>query len=135
MMKILISLSFLVISLFAQLKEVDNKELEKMNEDGVIIIDIRRVDEWEKTGIIENSKLLTFFDEKGGYNVPKWLSDFSLIVKDKNTPFVIYCAHANRTKLVGELLANNLGFKNVYELKGGINHGWINKGMKTVKYE
>lgn len=59
MMKILISLSFLVISLFAQLKEVDNKELEKMNEDGVIIIDIRRVDEWEKTGITENSKLLT----------------------------------------------------------------------------
>lgn len=58
MMKILISLSFLVISLFAQLKEVDNKELEKMNEDGVIIIDIRRVDEWEKTALLKTLSFL-----------------------------------------------------------------------------
>ncbi len=52
MIKILISLSFLVVSLFAQLKEVDNNQLVKMKEKELIIIDIRREDEWQKTGII-----------------------------------------------------------------------------------
>ena len=135
MIKILISLSFLVVSLFAQLKEVDNNQLVKMKEKELIIIDIRREDEWEKTGIIEGATMLTFFDKNGRYNVQKWLNDFSQIVKDKETTFVIYCAHANRTKAVGSLLSESLGFKNVYELKGGINYGWIDKGMKTVKYK
>jgi len=134
-MKILLSLLFLVGSLFAQLKEVDNNQLLQMKEKGVVVIDIRRAEEWKSTGIIEDSKLLTFFDKYGRYDVNQWLSDFSKLVKSKDTTFVIYCAHANRTKVVGNFLEKELGFKNVYELKGGINYGWIQKGMKTVEYK
>ena len=134
-MKILLSLLFLVGSLFAQLKEVDNNQLLQMKEKGVVVIDIRRAEEWKSTGIIEDSKLLTFFDRNGRYDVNQWLSDFSKLVKSKDTTFVIYCAHANRTKVVGNFLEKELGFKNVYELKGGINYGWIQKGMKTVEYK
>ena len=65
----------------------------------------------------------------------KWLSEFSNVVKDKNQTFVIYCAHANRTKMVGDFLSKQLGYKDVYELTGGINYGWIDKGMKTVEYK
>jgi rhodanese-related sulfurtransferase len=132
MLKIFLSLSFFMVSLFADLKEIDNNQLLEMQKKGVEIIDIRRVDEWEKTGVINGAKMLTFFDEKGNYDMAKWLNDFSQIVKDKNTTFIIYCAHANRTKMVGNFLNKELKYSNVYELAGGINYGWIDKGMKTV---
>jgi rhodanese-related sulfurtransferase len=31
------------------------------------------------------------------------------------------------------MLSNQAGYKNVYDLKGGINYGWIDKGLKTIK--
>ncbi len=43
-------------------------------------------------------------------------------IKDKKTPFFLYCAHANRSKVVGKWLTS-LDFKKVYELKGGIIYG------------
>jgi len=55
------------------------------------------------------------------------------LVKDKSVPFIIYCAHANRTKTLGNWL-NDLGFKKVYELDGGIEYGWIDKGHNTKPY-
>jgi len=133
MIKIFLTLCFFIVSLFAQLKEVDNNQLLELKAKGIEIIDIRRADEWKKTGIIEGSKMITFFDEKGNYNIQEWLSSFSQVVKDKDTTFVIYCARANRTKIVGNFLTQELGFKNVYELKGGINNGWIEKGFQTVQ--
>jgi rhodanese-related sulfurtransferase len=30
-------------------------------------------------------------------------------------------------------MGSKLGYKNVYELDGGINWGWIDKGFETVK--
>ena len=133
MIKIFLTLCFFIVSLFAQLKEVDNNQLLELKAKGIEIIDIRRADEWKKTGIIEGSKMITFFDENGNYNIQEWLSSFSQVVKDKDTTFVIYCARANRTKIVGNFLTQELGFKNVYELKGGINNGWIEKGFQTVQ--
>lgn len=132
MLKIFLSLSFFMVSLFADLKVIDNNQLLEMQAKGVEIIDIRTVAEWKETGVINGAKMLTFFDEKGKYDMTKWLNDFSQIVKDKDTSFIIYCAHANRTKMVGNFLNKELGYKNVYELNGGINYGWIDKGMKTV---
>lgn len=132
MIKIFLGLCFFGLSLFADLKVVDNNQLLEMKAKGIEIIDIRRVDEWKKTGVIDGAKMLTFFDAKGNYDIPKWMSEFSQIIKDKDSTFVIYCAHANRTKMVGNFLNKELGYKNVYELNGGINYGWIDKGMKTI---
>jgi rhodanese-related sulfurtransferase len=61
------------------------------------------------------------------------MNEFVKLVKTKETPFVIYCAHANRTKVVGNFLDSQMGYKEVYDLKGGINLGWIKKGLKTVR--
>jgi len=102
-------------------------------QEGTVVIDIRREDEWKYYGIIEGSHKLTFFDEKGEYDINKWMEQFIKIVKDKNQKFILVCAHANRTKTVGQFLASELSYKNVYELHGGINYGWIDKGLKTVK--
>ncbi len=135
MLRIFLILSLFFAALFADLKEVDNKQLVEMKDKGVVVIDIRTLGEWKEYGIIEDAKLITFFDEKGNYDMTKWLSEFSNVVKDKNQTFVIYCAHANRTKMVGDFLSKQLGYKDVYELTGGINYGWIDKGMKTVEYK
>jgi rhodanese-related sulfurtransferase len=135
MLRIFLILSLFFVTLFADLKEVDNTQLTEMKNKGIVVIDIRTLGEWKQYGIIQNAKPITFFDEKGNYDVTKWLSEFSKYVKDKNQPFVIYCAHANRTKMLGNFLNKQLGYENVYELEGGINYGWIDKGLKTVDYK
>jgi rhodanese-related sulfurtransferase len=135
MLKILVLLSLFFAASFADLKVVNNTQLLEMQNKGVVVIDIRTLGEWKEYGIIQNAKPITFFDEKGNYDVTKWLSEFSKYVKDKNQPFVIYCAHANRTKMLGNFLNKQVGYKDVYELEGGINYGWIDKGIKTVEYK
>lgn len=102
-------------------------------EQGYKIIDIRRADEWEHYGVIEGSHKITFFDDEGGYDADGFLEAFTKVVTDKEQPFILVCAHARRTKAVGRLLALQLKYTNVYELDGGINWGWIDKGYKTIR--
>ena len=108
-------------------------EFSEKVEEGYKIIDIRRADEWEYYGVIEGSHKITFFDEEGGYDAKAFLEVFTQVVTDKEQPFILVCAHARRTKAVGELLALQLKYTNVYDLDGGINWGWIDKGYKTIR--
>ena len=118
---------------FGAFKSLSTKEFQQKREEGYVVIDIRRPDEWEHYGIIEGSHKITFFDTFGGYDLDKFLEAFTKVVTEKEQPFILVCAHANRTKTVGELMGLKLGYKNVYELDGGINWGWIDKGLQTVK--
>ncbi|MBN2816478.1 MAG: rhodanese-like domain-containing protein [Campylobacterales bacterium] len=108
-------------------------EFHEKVEEGYKIIDIRRADEWHYYGVIEGSHKITFFDEEGSYDVTSFLEEFTKVVTDKEQPFILVCAHARRTKSVAEFLAIQLKYENVYELDGGINWGWIDKGYGTVK--
>ena len=120
---------------FASFKEVDYVQMQDMIKKGVKVIDIRRIDEFKRFGIIKSAHTLTFFDNQGHYDIPSWMNKFVKIVKNKDEPFILYCAHANRSKVVGNFLDKQVGYKNVYDLKGGIEYGWIDKGLKTVKYK
>ena len=53
----------------AEVIQVDNEALKQLLNAGVPLIDVRTASEWQQTGIIEGSHLLTFFDEKGQYDV------------------------------------------------------------------
>ena len=132
MKKILLTLGVLSITLFAEFKSIDIPEFEKMQKDGVVVIDIRTASEWKETGIIEGAKKITFFSEQGEPLIADWFFEVGHLIKDKKTPFIIYCAHANRSKSLGRGL-DSMGFEHVYELKGGIINGWIKAGKKTVK--
>lgn len=133
-MKKIILLFMLMFSFsYADFSTVDDAKLQKMMKDGVSVIDIRRADEWKSVGIIPGSYKLTFFDAYGKYDVNTWMNAFVKIVKDKKQPFVLVCAHANRTKAVGQMLNEQAGFENVFDLDGGIMYGWIDKGHKTIK--
>ncbi len=117
---------------FGAFKSLSTKEFQQKKDEGYTIVDIRREDEWQEFGVIEESHKITFFDEFGRYDLEKFLEEFTKVVTDKEQPVILVCAHANRTKSVGELLGLQLGYKNVYELDGGINWGWIDKGFATT---
>jgi len=132
MKKILIALSMVSVSLMADFKAVDVNEFLKLQAKGVPVIDIRTPGEWKETGIIEGAHKMMFFTPTGQPDVASWFFELGLLVKSKKDPIILYCAHANRTKSLGEGLTQ-MGFENVYELKDGIENGWIKKGKKTVK--
>ncbi len=132
MNKILLGALLLSAALFAEVKRIDADELVKLQAKGVPVIDIRTPMEWKQTGIIKGAHKMMFFTPNGQPDLADWFYNLGRIVKDKNQPFVIYCAHANRSKVLAEGL-DQMGFKKIYELKGGIENGWIKKGKKTVK--
>ncbi len=133
MKKMILALVFLTVAAMAELKTIDSPTLEKMQAQGVPVIDIRTPGEWQQTGIIKGAHKMMFFDPKGQVNTPEWMYRLGTLVKEKNQPFIIYCAHANRTKMLGEWLSKEMGFQKVYELQGGIENGWIKAGKPTVK--
>jgi len=132
MKKILTLVAFLSVSLFADFKTIDVAEFEKLQAQGVPVIDIRTPAEWKQIGIIKGAKKMMFFTPNGQALVADWFFELGHIVKDKKQPFIIYCAHANRSKTLGKGLIQ-MGFENVYELKGGIENGWLKAGKSVVK--
>jgi rhodanese-related sulfurtransferase len=132
MTKILLLAGLLGTSLFADFKTVDVNAFSKLMAKGYTTIDIRTPGEWKQTGIIKGAHKMMFFTPKGNADLAEWFFNLGRLVKDKKQPILIYCAHANRSKSLGQGLIN-MGFENVYELKGGIENGWIKAGKKTVK--
>jgi rhodanese-related sulfurtransferase len=120
------------LSLVAEFKTVDADTFEKLQAKGYPVIDIRTPMEWQQTGIIKGAHKMMFFAPNGQPDIANWFFELGHLVKDKNEPVLIYCAHANRSKVLGQGL-DQMGFKHVYELKGGIENGWIKAGKPTVK--
>lgn len=134
-MKKILFLILIAISLaFAKFASVDDVKLIKMQKQGIVVIDIRTPQEWKERGIIKGAKTIEFFKADGSVDFVGFMKKFTKYVKNSKQPFILYCAHANRSKVVGKLF-DQLGVENVYELKGGIEYGWIEKGRKTVKYK
>lgn len=118
---------------FGAFKSLSTKEFQQKKDQGYTIVDIRRADEWEQYGVIEGSHKITFFDEVGQHNLENFLEEFTKVVTSKEQAFILVCAHANRTKSVAEMMGIQLGYKNIYELDGGINWGWIDECFQTIK--
>ncbi len=111
----------------AEVIDIDNAQLEKLSQSGVPVIDIRLQSEWEETGIVSGSKLLTFFDEKGRSDAAAWLEKVKPFAKP-NEPVIVICRSGNRTKPVSQFLSQQAGYATVYNVKSGIK-GWIAGGM------
>ena len=50
-----------------EVKHIDNQTLKELMLQNVPVIDVRTTSEWEDTGVVEDSHLLMFYDEKGKY--------------------------------------------------------------------
>lgn len=72
------------------------------------LIDVRTPKEYEE-GHIENATLIDYFSSNFKEN---------LLTLDKEKPLYLYCKSGGRSGKASKILAN-MGFKEVYDLKGG----------------
>lgn len=111
---------------------INNVKLEQLLDQGVAIVDIRRQQEWQQTGIVKGSKTITFFDHMGNIN-PDFVNDFTSIVKP-DQPVILICRTGNRTQAASAAIAQQLGYKNVMNVTHGIT-GWMAEKRPVVSYQ
>jgi rhodanese-related sulfurtransferase len=131
MKKILIAIAILTVSLYAELQQVVVTKSFLDNNKNLKIIDIRTPPEWKETGIVKGSYTIMFFNQQGGYNVNKFVSEVNRVIK-KGEKFAIICRTGSRTGVIAPFLSDKLGF-NIINLKGGIAK-LIKEGYKTSRY-
>ena len=101
--------------------EIDSDELtEFLQINDAILVDVRRDDEYIN-GHIENSINIDYMSDK-------FVAKTEML--DKNMPIILYCRSGRRSYLSAVKLSEN-GFKEVYNLKGGI-LSWIEIGNSVV---
>ena len=114
----------------AEVTHVDSVALERLLQRGVPVIDIRTPEEWRETGIIEGSRLLTFFDTQGRYDFRAWLSELAAIAS-RDESFALICDSGGRSGLISRFLDEQLGYQRVHNVPGGIAQ-WIAEDRPTV---
>lgn len=73
-----------------------------------VIIDVREPWEWQSTGVLPDSKLISL------RNLPSAVGTL-----DPNTPILVVCRSGNRSQSAAEFLTG-AGFSQVANLRGGI---------------
>ena len=115
---------------FAEIININNDQIKELSKINVPIIDIRRSSEWQQTGVVPKSILLTFFDKNGNYNFDKWYNDLSVKI-NSGKPIILICRTGRRTRIIAEMMDKK--FDNViYNAKNGIT-SWIKEKNITVK--
>lgn len=111
---------------------INNQELSALLKQGVAIVDIRTEPEWQQTGVIAGSHLLTLFDEKRQVVDPQgWLQKVKKVVA-LDQPVILICRVGNRTVPATRFLVKS-GYATVYNVTGGI-EPWIRAGLPVVRY-
>ena len=132
------SLLLAILSLFvlttarAEVIDIDNAELARLKASGVPLIDIRTEGEWKSTGVIDGSKLLTFFDERGRASPAQWLAQARAIARS-DQPVILICRSGNRTREATRFLSEQAGYGKVYNVSNGVG-GWLREGRPLMPY-
>jgi molybdopterin/thiamine biosynthesis adenylyltransferase/rhodanese-related sulfurtransferase len=108
------------ISVKSQINEISIEDVLRKKKD-FVIIDIRESEELEE-GFLENS-----------INIPRGFLDIKIedIVNDYSAEIVLYCSAGTRSLLSAKTL-KDIGYKNVYSMKGGFNE-WKKNNYPFVK--
>ena len=117
-------------TLSAEIIEVNNDKIKELTLSGIPIIDIRTKNEWNTTGVIQNSNLITFFDNNGKYNLSKWLAQIKLINPDSKS-IILICRSGRRSHLVAKMINQNFDSP-IYDATGGMN-SWVKSKLKVIK--
>lgn len=137
--KLVLLVIFFAVTLFTlpavadgTISHVSNEELKGLLDSDIVLVDIRRVEEWIETGVVEGSHTITLFGEDGrpmADFLPKLEKIASL-----DTPIIVICRTGNRTRVASEALTQQIGYSQVYNVTLGITD-WIAKGHPVVKYQ
>ena len=109
---------------------IGSARLKELKAAGAVIVDLRRLDEWNKTGIIEGSQRLTAFD--GGGRFVQDFPDQLAKIAAENQDLVIVCQRGNRSAAIANFLTGKLGYKKVYNLTDGLDK-WIAGGNPMAR--
>lgn len=122
----------LVATAAGKIQNVSNEELKSLLDSGVVLVDIRRVDEWVETGVVKGSHAITLFGEDGR-PMPDFLPKLEKLAS-VDTPIIVICRTGNRTRVASEALTQQIGYNKVYNVTRGITD-WIANGNPVVKYQ
>ena len=112
--------------------KLSSAELMTQQSNGVVIVDIRRNEEWKDTGIINGAETITAFTKAGSLH-PDFQAKFASLVSNPDTPVVLYCRSGRRTGILRDALETSMGFTKAMHLSGGI-VGWRKDGKNLVNY-
>ena len=115
---------------FAEIVDVNNEQITELSNSNIPIVDVRRSSEWEQTGVIPNSILLTFFDEEGDYNYHQWYEKLRLEI-DESKPIILICRSGKRSKIIAQMMNENFDHV-IYNAKRGI-ISWVDEKLITVE--
>ena len=99
---------------------------------GRVLVDIRRAEEWQATGVIDGSHQLTFFDAAGNADPARWLAELAKIVTPQGDLLLI-CRSGQRTGIILEFLQAQTEYRQVRHLAGGM-LAWLEKGLPVVAF-
>ncbi len=129
MKKLVFILLVFVTTIVAEVKHIEPSK--SFLKSGIKVIDIRTKGEWKETGIVADSIPITFFDERGGYDINKFLKELNKNV-EFNEEFALICRTGSRTRTISTYLGN-IGYK-VINLVGGVMY-LKGTGYKFSKYK
>ena len=109
---------------------LNNEQLKTMLQQGTPVYDIRRPEEWQQTGVVADSQLLTFVDD-GGRILPDFMHRFTSTV-GKDDPVILICRTGSRTSTLARHLVEHMGYTQVYNVRDGITR-WIGDGQPVTR--
>ena len=116
---------------FADIVDVSNEQIKELSKNNIPIVDIRRSSEWDQTGVVPKSILLTFFDKEGNYNYDEWYEKLRLEI-DEGQPIILICRTGRRTAIIAKMMEIKKFDNVIYNAKNGIT-SWIDEKLITVK--
>lgn len=114
----------------ADVVNIDSAQLARLAASGAVVVDIRTEGEWQEGGVIAGSQLLTFFDERGRSDPARWLEKLKSVAGPEQ-PVILICRSGNRTRAATQFLAQQGGYRTVYNVSGGIS-AWTREGRPVV---
>jgi len=109
---------------------ISNSQLSTRLESGIKLIDIRRPEEWQQTGVVDGSIKSTAFDSEG-----RFLKSFMEMLEKTVEPdeeFAVICRTGNRTASLSNWLVTKGGYRNALNVQGGIT-SWIKEERPVHK--
>ena len=129
---LIFDVELLEVTMPITLGELSPQEFIEAQENGGVVIDIRREEEWKETGIIKGSQTITAFTKNGKIH-PDFPKKFFDLIDDVDVPILLYCRTGNRTGILGKALIDQVGQTNVSHLSDGIVR-WKKQGFPIVDF-
>lgn len=101
----------------------------------LLLVDIRSIEEWKKTGIAANARPLTMHQSATGF-----LNALDALTgKDKNRPIALICATGGRSAFLLRYLKKQ-GYTQVFDVGAGMlgsrhGNGWLRAKLPVKPYE